>query len=277
MKTIFIIFCLIFNILYSFEYDLAICAIFRDDAKYLKEWIDFHIKQGVQHFYLYDNFSIDHPEQVLEPYIEKKIVELIDWPLPHEGHLDWLKVQNASYMDCINKNKLRVKWLACIDTDEFLFNVDGKKITHFLEDYEDYQIVMVDWQLFGTSNITCKNGEIIEYLFLRAHEDYNVWTKCIVKPLYTTGCHFSHYFFCKDQTLCVDENKKYVAAIDCSFKKSTVKKIRLNHYFCRDKSFFERVKINRIKKQGRDAEHILRQQEALCNFFLDKSILKALK
>src|SRR5262249_58542936 len=38
---------------------LAVCAIFRDEARYLAEWVSFHRVQGVERFYLYDNRSSD--------------------------------------------------------------------------------------------------------------------------------------------------------------------------------------------------------------------------
>ena len=36
-----------------FLYDLAVAAIFKDEARYLKEWLDYHLLAGVEHFYLY--------------------------------------------------------------------------------------------------------------------------------------------------------------------------------------------------------------------------------
>ena len=35
-----------------FLYDLAVVAIFKDEAPYLKEWLDYHLAAGVEHFYL---------------------------------------------------------------------------------------------------------------------------------------------------------------------------------------------------------------------------------
>ena len=48
------------------KYNLSICAIFKNEAKYLKEWIEYHRIFGVDHFYLYnigsrDSF-LDHPD-----------------------------------------------------------------------------------------------------------------------------------------------------------------------------------------------------------------------
>ena len=47
------------------EYLLSICAIFKNEGHYLKEWIEFHKLQGVEHFFLYNNNSTDDYEQVL--------------------------------------------------------------------------------------------------------------------------------------------------------------------------------------------------------------------
>lgn len=38
---------------------LSIGAIFKDEAPYLAEWIEFHRLVGVEHFFLYDNLSTD--------------------------------------------------------------------------------------------------------------------------------------------------------------------------------------------------------------------------
>jgi len=38
---------------------LSICAIFKDEAPYLPEWIEFHRLVGVERFFLYDNGSGD--------------------------------------------------------------------------------------------------------------------------------------------------------------------------------------------------------------------------
>ena len=62
--------------------ELAVCAIFREEAPFLDEWIAFHVGVGATHFYLYNNFSTDNYKQVLEPWIARGTVTLIDWPRP---------------------------------------------------------------------------------------------------------------------------------------------------------------------------------------------------
>jgi hypothetical protein len=47
---------------------LAICAIIRDEALYLEEWVAFHMIMGVSAFCIYDNGSTDfnRPQDHLE-------------------------------------------------------------------------------------------------------------------------------------------------------------------------------------------------------------------
>src|SRR4051794_11337491 len=53
-----------------YQYDFTVCAIFQNEAKYLKEWIEYHRLVGAQHFYLYNNRSTDHYMDILQPYID---------------------------------------------------------------------------------------------------------------------------------------------------------------------------------------------------------------
>lgn len=46
--------CLFIFPLRSDEYELAIATIFKNNAPFLKEWIEYHRMQGVKHFYLYN-------------------------------------------------------------------------------------------------------------------------------------------------------------------------------------------------------------------------------
>src|SRR3954454_18594231 len=59
---------------------LSICAIYRDEAPYLREWIEFHGLGGVERFFLYDNLSEDDHLSALAPYLEDGTVVLREWP-----------------------------------------------------------------------------------------------------------------------------------------------------------------------------------------------------
>ena len=128
------------------EHELAICAIFREEAPFLDEWISFHVGIGVTHFFLYNNFSTDDFEAVLAPWIARGYVTLTDWPVPVG--------QVSAYQHCIRLVRGGCRWLALIDVDEFLFSPSTLDIRAILARYSDLPAVEV-WQLFFGSGGTC--------------------------------------------------------------------------------------------------------------------------
>jgi hypothetical protein len=63
-------------------HQLAARLIFKNEAGYLKEWLDFHRLVGIEKFFLYNNNSEDKYEPVLAPHIADGIVTLHDFPNP---------------------------------------------------------------------------------------------------------------------------------------------------------------------------------------------------
>ncbi len=226
----------------KYDYDICICAIFRDEAPYLKEWIEFHRLVGVQKFYLYNNFSTDNYKEVLQPYINEKIVILSEWPR------DFMSgAQQKAYQDAINKLKYKTKWIAFIDIDEFLFPVNSKNLVIFLKDYEECASVCVNWQLYGTSFVEkIPEGKLlIESLCRKAPKDYqeNSHVKSIVRPEFVKSFSNPHCFNLTPGFFQVDADHQEFSGA-CS-PNILVDKIRINHYWARDEDFFRKVKLKR--------------------------------
>ena len=112
------------------KYYISICTVFKDEAKFFNEWIDFHSMIGVDHFYLYNNFSSDNYIEILKPYIESGIVTLIDWP--------YEKAQIQAFEDCYNKYKDETYWLTFIDVDEFFCPYYSDNLYEWISKYEKY-------------------------------------------------------------------------------------------------------------------------------------------
>jgi hypothetical protein len=55
---------------------VSLVSIFRDESKYLKEWIEFHLLVGIDYFHLVNNNSSDNYLDVLKEYIDVGIVTL---------------------------------------------------------------------------------------------------------------------------------------------------------------------------------------------------------
>lgn len=162
------------------KYNVSICAIFKNEAPYLKEWIEFNNIVGVDHFYMYNNNSEDDYEAVLKPYIKSGLVTLIDWPQNQK--------QMECYQTCIKDFSGETKWLGFIDIDEFIVPKSTDSIYEFLKAFENKAgAVNLYWKLFGTS------GRMDRDLSGLVCEDFTVcWPKyCdIGKCFYNTAFGF---------------------------------------------------------------------------------------
>lgn len=137
-----------------FLYDFSICAIFKDEAKNLAEWLHFHDGIGADHFYLYNDASTDEFETVLAPWIESGKVTLTDWS---DGE------QVPAYDDCVRRFAGESRWIAFIDLDEFLFSPKARNIKQVLASYRDVAAIFVYWILFGSSgHMTRPTGYVID-------------------------------------------------------------------------------------------------------------------
>lgn len=247
------------------KYQLAVCAIFRDEAPYLKEWIEFHRLVGVEHFYLYNNLSTDNYKDILKPYLKKKLVTLIDWSFAYEDSGRWSPIQCSAYDKTINEVRDKVRWLAILDIDEYLFPVEKSNLVEALKEYEPYGGVCVNWQMYGTSHIykIPRDKLLIETLVMKAPVDHheNAQVKTILQPSKYSSCPSPHICYYKPGSYQVTENKKKFEGV---FTPSvSISKLRINHYWSRDEEFFQRVKVPRRQSWDEGLEGQLRRLDML--------------
>lgn len=231
-------------------YDFAIAAIFRNEAPYLREWLEFHREVGCNHFYLFDNLSDDGFQNVLQPYLERGIVELFSWPIEHDGFADWSLNQCLAYQRAIHFAAGKAKWLAIIDTDEFIVPVKGGSVADFLSGYEEFAGIAVNWQVFGTSSIEKVPEErlLIEMLQskLPTHAPVNTFVKSIVRPELVESCESSHFVHYKPGYYQVNTDRVRFEGRNAPYVQ--VDALRINHYQVRDEYYLRTKKIPRVLK-----------------------------
>lgn len=230
------------------EYYLAVCAIAKNEGPYFKEWIDWHVKQGVEKFYIYDNESTDCTKDVLAPYIESGIVEYKYFP----GY----RRQLAAYDDCFERHRLETRWLAIIDLDEFIVPIKDKNIPDFLRRMEDFSAVEINWLCYGSGGAKKKEpGGVMERFKCHSHPEHrlNTHVKSIVNPRRVctmTGCHEA----ARISGNAVDSHGNI---INKHFKQRVPQQdvIRINHYAVRSfEEFIEKQARGRASGTKRTVE-----------------------
>lgn len=217
---------------------LSICAIYRDEARYMPEWIEFHRLLGVDRFYLYNNRSSDDHLSVLAPYIDEGTVVWHDWPM-FPGQLE-------CYEQCLEEHRAESRWIAFIDLDEFLFSPTRRLLSDVLRDFEAHPGVVVNMVYYGTSgHETPPAGLAIENYTRRLSHDRprNKAVKSIVDPARTVRIgRIAHYFIYADDQRAVDEN--FQPMHGHKTEHVSVDLLRINHYFTRSQEE-RRVKLTR--------------------------------
>lgn len=240
-----------------FPYDLSIVAILKNEGSYLKEWLDYHLLAGVDHFYLYDNESSDDQAEVVKPYIEAGLVDYI--PFPGKA------MQYAAYNDAVKNFKFQSRYMAFIDADEFIYpkinkvNGEGYSIVEIIDDIlsrdPNAAGLAINWQLFGSNGQETADYSrgVLERFTRRAKTDWsdqcpqgylagNIHVKVIANPRMISFINNPHFVNYCEGFFSVNENGGIVQTHDNI--PVTASKIVLNHYYT--KSLEEwRIKQNR--------------------------------
>ncbi|XP_027356999.1 glycosyltransferase family 92 protein At1g27200 [Abrus precatorius] len=99
------------------KYFLCACTMVYNVAKFLREWVTYHSRVGVENFILYDNASDDDFYSVVkELRAEGYNISTLFWI--------WPKTQEAGFSHSVvfSKSKGLCKWIMYVDVDEFVFS-----------------------------------------------------------------------------------------------------------------------------------------------------------
>lgn len=252
----------------TYKYTISICAMYKNESKYLDEWIRFHLVIGIDHFYLYNNNSDDNYLEVLKPYIEKGIVDLIEWPFQHS--------QMKAYEDCYNKHKNDTNWLTFIDIDEFICPINKDNIKSWLSSFKNYPGVAVYWKQFGSNGklIHGRNQLVIEQ-YTQCWPKHSTFTKMFCNMNFSIdkfeNPHIINSLFMGIIIPPINQFKKIICfGIN---RTSIINKptIQINHYWGKAYDSFIESKVNRTdvyhnddKKMSQIRLSLLRSHELMC-------------
>ncbi len=240
---------------------IAICALFQNDADFLKEWLDFHFSIGVDHVIMYDNKSEDNFETVLQPYVKAGLVTVRKaFYKPY-----FMDIVVACYNDSLKRDGAKYKWMAFLDSDEFIIPKEKSSLKELMKDYEKFPAVFVSWLIFGTSGVkSLKSDEhMIEKMVHRCPDEHDEHTtgKSIMKPssgmlFFGGNVHYPEY--APWQQIVYADKTEFKP--ERTNRKVCTEGIQLNHYWYRTEDFYQKVKIpRRIAFEGRRREHKLEE------------------
>ncbi|CAM9532672.1 unnamed protein product [Pylaiella littoralis] len=233
--------------------NLVIYTMIKNESKDLKEWIDFHVRQGVDGFVIYDHNSTDNSLEILKQYppslVKIKPLKIIE-PMHARIHMA---------RETMKLSKGTTRYVLFSDVDEYLFNPDRnstalKMIDQLFNCYPDAGGIGVNWLVFGTrcetfgQELNLETSSIVNNCLFRADKSHHVnhHIKTIFKPhLIENKYTDPHGFHYKTGFRCIDTNGTTIAGPFHRIDFPT-DKLKLHHYFISSIDFFIREKLDRI-------------------------------
>jgi hypothetical protein len=225
---------------------MSICAIVRNEAPYIGEWLEFHRLVGVERFYLFDDGSFDRTWDVIRKHDRGDIVFQafkFDHPFICPEKVEFRAThQINAYNRFIVERRDETQWCAFIDVDEYLYHATHDDIREPLFEEAGSRgaaALFVNWRIFGSNGHATKPlGLTIEGYTQRAAlgmpDPTGRHGKIIARmdALDYFGPYGSHNaVFLHGEAI----NERGEAVPGSSCKSPTADRWRLNHYYHRSR------------------------------------------
>lgn len=109
-----------------FLHNFAVVTVVKGENQHLKEWLDYHLAAGVDHFFIYDNDLADESKKILKPYIDAGFVNCILFLGKNK------KIE--AYNDAVKNFKFECRYIAFLDVDEFILPKTNQSIAEVTEE-----------------------------------------------------------------------------------------------------------------------------------------------
>ena len=112
----------------------AVCAIIRNEAPIITEWVLHHLLVGFKHVYVFDDCSEDNLSEVMAPFIDAGYATLL---FHEKDHVH--ENQGYAYNYCHEHYKSSYDYLAYLDGDEFYTPLIDNCVTPVLKHADEVQ------------------------------------------------------------------------------------------------------------------------------------------
>ncbi len=209
---------------------IATVTLTRLGNKYLREYVEYYKKLGVDKMYFYDNNHENEPKviEVLKDYESEGFVEIIPFDfISHEGEES---TQHRAYRNFYENHGNDFDYIGFVDDDEYLVINNGKSIKEFFENelYENVNGVCFPMINFCDSGVIINDKDTRLDVYTRIKNKTNILSNSFYKTFIKGGVNASYYEKSYDETgeiysqlqhVPVVDNKLYNNFVDCDGNK----------------------------------------------------------
>ena len=145
----------------------VICAIVKNEQRYIREWADHYLSIGFDKLYVFEDFGSQTHSSELRELIDSGKVVLTSLSesnvLPH--YRKGTHVQRGLYNYFLDRCKKEyiADWCGFFDVDEFMMFEDGWDLQKLEEVFSGYGGVLLSWRNFGANgHVKRPEGKIVD-------------------------------------------------------------------------------------------------------------------
>ena len=231
------------------RHGVAIVTHLKNEESYIAEWVLFHKAVGIRHFFIYDNGSTDRTLDILSDLLARTELTVIPWifGLKDVRNDQLLNSQVVAFAHAIRNFGSDFRWMAFIDTDEFLLPKTGRTVEEALKGASDFPNISLPWHMFGTSgHVRRPDGPVLLNYTMRASDPMSRLKnasnfKCIVDPCAVSEVSVHHF-----KTIEYGDTTSNDAGMTFSLKERkkpefySNKFLQLNHYYTKSREELEK-------------------------------------
>ena len=260
-------------------YKLSVIAMFKNESWIIKEWIEHYLIEGVEHFYLIDNGSIDDYEEKIKDYIDYISLVKDSTRLPY-GTQSYL--YEKIFLD---KIKNETEWIITCDIDEYIYARNGyKNIVEVLNKLEPtIEAIWIPWKIFGSNGNIEHPNNIVSNFTKRSYVDIpnrflgNGKSIFKTKNLVNFGC-CGHYVEIKNNTRINMPNGDNYYTFDVIEENCSKFDLHLNHYMFLSEEYYLKIKCSRGGGEsgftGKYSINFFRDNDKNHNKIIDDELVK---
>ena len=249
---------------------VALCTMGRNENLYAREFMNYYMKLGVDHMFIYDN-NPPFTERI-EDVLDKKYKEKITF---YEFKYHNISCQKEAFTDCYENNFKKYDWFIMVDMDEYLFIINST-LKNYLQNkiFDKCDFIKIHW-------VNSQDNNLLYYdsrpLFERFKKPYikSIYIKTIVRgniPKLKYKVHSPYFSPIKNVTCTNDGNIINYTYINFEFIKNinTNKSYIIHFRFKSTEEFINKYKRGYSNWHGNRTKQILK--ERLSSYFEENGI-----
>ena len=149
--VLFIIFNIIIYISFFLKFNnlkIALCTMGRKENLYVKEFISYYIKLGINKIFIYDDNELNDEKikNVINPF--NNFIQV------YENIKNKIKNQPEAFNDCYKNNKNKFNWFLMVDMDEYLVIVNNTLKNYLLNPiFNKCDFIKFHWVIPSDNNL----------------------------------------------------------------------------------------------------------------------------